>query len=304
MLDYDIVIIGGGPAGISAGIYAARSGLKSVLLEKMFIGGQAINSQMLENYPGFENGISGTQFAQTIEKQAKNLGLEIVKRAVKEVNLSESGSQISTAKDTYNAKAVIIAAGANPRKLNMPLEQELTGRGISYCATCDGMFFKDKAVAVIGGGETAINDAIYLSKLAAKVYIVHRRDEFRASKASVDKLKSLQNVEFVFDSVLTKLNGDTSLTSIDIENVKTMQSRNIQLDGIFVAVGSVPQTELFKGQLHMINDHIVTQKGGLTNVKGVYAAGDITYMSQRQVVIAAGEGAEAAMNAIEYVNSK
>lgn len=287
---HDIVIIGAGPAGYSAAIYAARAGLDTVLLEKMTPGGQMANADLIENYPGFPEGIKGFELATQMKENAERFGIKTTMSEVKSVELSDGIKTVSTPKKDYKAKVVIIAAGARPRPLGLDREKELIGKGISYCATCDGMFFRQKEVAVVGGGNTAVSDVRYLAKICKKVYLIHRRNELRAGRESLKALEQLENVELVLESKVKALKGDIRLEAIDVETKSGI--REIKVEGLFVAIGNVPNTELFRNVL-ALDDHgyIVADESLKTNIKGVFAAGDIRTKDLRQVVTAASDGA-------------
>ena len=299
---YDIIIIGAGPAGLTAGIYAVRAGMKTLLLESMFAGGQAVNSNWVENYPGFKDGINGAQLCASMESQAKRLGVEFKFTSAKAVDLDGTPKRVRTKNDMFETKAIILATGAQVRRLGLAREDELTGAGISYCATCDGGFFKDKIVAVVGGGDTALTDAAYLSRLAKTVYIIHRRDAFRAAQASINTALSFNNVIPVWDSVIQSLEGEEKLSGLLLKNVKTDEQKLLEVDGAFIAVGTQPQTELFT-ELSLDHGFIRTDAKCKTALDGVYAAGDVRYGAMRQIVTAAADGATAAMAAAEYLAS-
>ena len=297
----DIIIIGAGPAGMTAAVYGARAGLDVLVLEGAMAGGQALNAHNIENYPGFENGVSGYELAYAMQNQLKRLGAKLVSAAVTDVRLNGAVKEIITAKETYTSKTVIIATGAKPKKLGVEREDEFTGAGVSYCATCDGGFFKNKTVAVVGGGDTALSDAIYLARIAKKVYIIHRRDEFRAAKSLVNAALALENVEPLYDTVVSSLEGSVSLEALLVKNVKSSAVTRLEVDGVFAAVGSVPQTEIFTGQLEL-KDGCVEADDTVTGAAGVFAAGDVVRGVYRQVVTACAAGAVAAMKAAEYIN--
>lgn len=299
---YDIAIIGGGPAGLAAGIYAARGGTKCVLIEEMFLGGQMTRTEKIDNYPGFDDGIDGFTAAGRLEKQAKKFGLEIVSKQVVSVSFTGEAKHIVCDDGEIDAKAVIIATGATPRRLGLDNEENYVGAGVSYCATCDGAFFKGKLVVVVGGGDTALSDAIYLSKLAKKVYLVHRRSEFRGTKVLQDAVRARDNIELVLDSVPQMIIGDKNVTALEVKNVKSGETRMLEADGVFAAVGIEPRTELFEGTLELTDaKNIVTNERMETSVSGVFAAGDARDTQLRQVVTALADGAVAATSAIEYL---
>jgi thioredoxin reductase (NADPH) len=298
---YDVIIIGGGPAGLAAGLYAARAGLKSLLLERGNFGGQIVNARLVENYPGFPEGISGTELGEFMRQQATKYGLETLTTEVTGVRRGNT-HEVSTSEGNINAKSIIIAAGSEYRKLDVAGEERLSGRGVSYCATCDGFFFRDREVAVVGGGDTAITDALELAQHCRKVYIIHRRDQLRATKALQEKAFSQPKIELVWNSVVDEIAGDNMLKSLRLRNVKTGQSSDLEVDGIFVAVGLKPNSQVFS-QLVALDEagFIVTDEMMRTTVPGIFAAGDVRHNSFRQVITAAGDGAGAAMSAFRYV---
>jgi thioredoxin reductase (NADPH) len=301
MSEYDVIIIGGGPAGLTAGLYAARSGLKSLLVEQGVFGGQIVNARLVENYPGFPEGISGTELGEFMRQQATKYGLETLTTEVSGVKRG-STYEVSTSEGNIQTAAIIIAAGAEYRKLDVTGEERLSGRGVSYCATCDGFFFRDREVAVVGGGDTAITDALELAQHCGKVYIIHRRDQLRATKAMQEKAFSQPKIELVWDTVVQEIVGDKMLSSLRLRNVKTGQSSDLEVDGIFVAVGIKPNNQVFS-QLVTLDEagFIVTDELMRTSALGIFAAGDIRQNSFRQVITAAGDGAAAAMSAFKYV---
>lgn len=298
---YDIIIIGAGPAGLTAAIYARRASKSVLVLEALTYGGQIINTPDIENYPAAAH-ISGFEFATKVYEQAEALGAEFVFEKV--VGLTDSGTVkiVKTAENEYQGKAVIIAAGSANRKLGIAGEDELVGRGVSYCATCDGAFYRGKKVAVAGGGNTALEDALYLADLAEKVYIVHRRDEFRGDDTTVNALKQRANVEFVLNSSITKLIADKKLTAVEVTDKLTGEKRELPLDGLFVAIGRVPENRNF-AQLVALDEagYIAAGEDCLTNVPGIFAAGDGRTKDVRQLVTAAADGAVAATAAVRFV---
>ena len=298
---YDIIIIGAGPAGLTSAIYARRASKKVLVLEAKTYGGQIINTLDIENYP-VESHISGFDFATKLYNQAKDLGAEIVFEKV--VNINDKGSikEVVTTKNIYNSKAVIIASGAENRKLGLVNEEELVGKGVSYCATCDGAFYRNKIVAVVGGGNTALEDALYLADVASKVYLIHRRDEFRGDERSVNYLNERENVEFIYNSTVTKLNANEKLESIEVTN-KDGSVKTIDVDGLFVAVGRIPENQNF-AKLIDLNEAGYAESGEdcTTKVKGIFVAGDNRTKEVRQLVTATSDGAIAATNAVKYIN--
>lgn len=288
---YDLLILGAGPSGLTAGIYAARGGLKTAIIEKTSFGGQLALTSEIENYPGFEN-ISGFELAYKMQQQAEKLGVEFIYEEITNLDIVGDVKSVKTQGNKYDAKAIIIAMGASPRLLGLDKEKALLGAGVSYCATCDGAFFRGKDVAVIGGGNTAVEDAIYLSKFCNKVYIVHRRNEFRATKAEIKKMTAKQNVELVLSSVVSDIFGESKVEGIEVTTGE--QKKRIDVSGVFVAIGRTPNTTLINGIDLTDNGYIVVDRLQRTSEKGVYAVGDIVDKSLRQVVTACADGAVAA----------
>lgn len=295
---YDIAIIGAGPAGLTAAIYGVRANKKVLVLESTTCGGQIINTSHIDNYPAAPH-ITGLEFGQTLGKQAEELGAEIEYDIVEHISPIDGGFKIEAEDEEYEAKAIIIASGTNPRKLGLDNEDRYTGRGVSYCATCDGGFYKDKIVAVNGGGNSAIHEAIYLSGLAQKVYVIHRRDEFRADPSLVDKLRAKENVELVLGATVAELYGDKNL-----EGIKLNTGREITLDGLFVSIGRIPNTESLMDNLELSDEkYIVSDEECKTNIDGVFVAGDVRTKELRQLVTATSDGAIAATAAIKYLSA-
>lgn len=292
----DIIILGGGPAGVTASIYAKRSG-KDPLLITMDIGGQTTLTSEIENIPGFSS-IMGVDFATKLKNQLTRWDIEIKYEEVKKVEKVGDHFKILTSKGEYETKSVIIALGRKHRKLNVPGESEFAGKGVSYCAICDGFFFAGKTVAVVGGGNTALVDALYLTQFARKVILIHRRDQFRAEKVLIDRLKSKPNVEFILNAEVKEIFGDQRVTGVILKD-----GRKIDVDGVFIAIGEVPNSEPFR-ELVETNEHgeIVVDEYMHTSVKGVFAAGDITNFKYKQIVIAEAQGAVAALEAINYIS--
>lgn len=300
---YDVIIVGGGPAGYTAALYAARANLSTLVLEKFSPGGQMATTDMIENYPGFSEGINGFELAMQMKNGAERFGVTSKLTEVKSVDLQATPKLVTTRKDTFAAKTVILATGAFPRELGLPNERELRGRGVSYCATCDGMFYRDKTVVIVGGGNTAVADAIFLAKICKKVYLVHRRDELRASKTYMETLKRAENIEFVWDSEVTELHAEQFLTGVTVRNKKNSETRLLDCDGVFVAIGNIPNTELVKGQIELDEaGYVIADETTKTNVEGVFAIGDMRQKPLRQVVTAVADGAVAAKFAEEYID--
>ena len=298
---YDVIILGAGPAGLTAGIYAARGGLNAVIVESKAVGGQAALTAEIENYPGFES-VSGFELVSLIQAQCERLGVAFVYDNPVNVSLDGNIKSVETAySGVLEARAVIIATGAMPRTLGLPRESALMGGGVSYCATCDGAFFKGKAVAVVGGGNTAAEDALYLEKFASSVTLIHRRDALRAD-AILSKRIAESTVKVAWDSVVTQLNGENKLSSVTLKNVKTGELSDLPVSGLFVAVGQTPATEGLKG-VELDGGYIVTDEEMRTSLPGVFAAGDVRKKTLRQVVTATADGAIAAESAIKFLNT-
>jgi thioredoxin reductase (NADPH) len=296
--DYDLIIIGGAPAGLTAAIYAGRAALKSLLLTGPFPGGQVATTDVVENFPGFPEGINGAELAQRIQRQAERFGTQIVMDTVTEVDFSTPPFTVRTDSQTYRGRTVIIATGAFPRRLKVPGEAEFFGRGVSTCATCDGFFYKDKQAVVVGGGDSAIDEGLFLTKFAREVIVVHRRDQLRATKIYQERAFANPKMRFVWDSVVEEVLGEKTVTGVRVRNVKTGETSVIEADGMFVYVGMVPGTKLFAGQVEMDEwGYIVTDRRQRTSVLGVFAAGDVQSPDFRQIVVAAGSGAMAAIEA-------
>lgn len=298
---YDLVILGAGPAGISAAIYATRSKLNTLWLEKKFVqGGQIVDTYEVDNYPGLP-GITGLDLGEAMVKHAEKLGIKPKREPVLSIEEEGGLKVIRTKKNRYMAKAVILACGAAHRQLGIPGEEELSGMGVSYCATCDGAFFQDGTVAVVGGGNVAVEDAILLSRTCKKVYLVHRRDELRADKVLQDKLFKCANVEMVWDSVPTVIEGSDKVEDIKVRNVKTDEEKAIAVDGVFIAVGILPNTEKFKGLVDLDESgYIIAGEDCVTSTPGIFAAGDIRTKQLRQIVTAVADGANAVISAEKY----
>ena len=299
---YDIVIVGAGPAGLTAAIYARRASKKVLVLEAKNYGGQIINTLDIENYP-VEAHISGFDFATKLYNQAKDLGAEIVFEKVIEINDKKKEKEVITTKNKYVSKAIILATGSENRKLGLENEKDLLGKGISYCATCDGAFYRNKDVAVVGGGNTALEDALYLADIASKVYLIHRRDEFRGEESTVNLLKEKDNIEFIFNSNISKLNAKEKLESIEIVNLDGT-TKTINVDGLFVAIGRIPENENFSKLIKLDNfGYIIAGEDCKTNVPGIFVAGDNRTKVVRQLVTATSDGAIAATAAVKYINN-
>ena len=299
---YDMLILGGGPAGYTAALYAARAGLDVALIEKMAAGGQMTLTGDIDNYPGFENGIDGFTLGMKMQNQAEKFGAKTIYAEVVSVDFSDKIKKVSSAKQDFFSKTVVISTGANPRLL-IEGEENYIGMGIHYCAHCDGRFYKDKEVMVVGGGNSAASDALYLSRLVKKVYLVHRRDTLRATKIYHEPLMKAENVEFLWDSVVSDYIIDGKVVGAKIRNVKTNEEKDVYVDGIFVSIGRKPATDFLKGKVDIDeNGYIIADESTKTNVEGVYAVGDVRTKMLRQVVTAVSDGAVAAHYAEEYLS--
>jgi thioredoxin reductase (NADPH) len=302
--EYDVVIIGAGPAGLTAGIYTARDRFSTLIIERGIIGGNITTTDDVENYPGFPEGITGFDLTAKMHEQATKHGAEVINANIDKLEVSGAKKIVHTSEGVFTARAVIIASGTERTKLNVPGEEELTGRGVSYCATCDGPFFKGKTIAVIGGGNAALSEALHLTKFAAKVYLVHRRDAYRATVAVVEKIEKNEKIEPILDTVVTKILGESKVSGIEIKNVKEDKTEHLDIDGIFIAVGLVPNTGFAKGMVEMDQQgSIIINEKLESSLPGIFAAGDVRADSVRQVVTAAGDGAHAAFNIREYLET-
>lgn len=300
---YDVIIIGGGPAGYSAALYAARSGMSTLVVEKMGAGGQMALTDIIDNYPGFDDGIDGVTLGMKMQAGAERFGAETLYASVISAKLEGKVKCLRTTSADLSAKTVVIATGAEPRKLGIKGEDALVGRGLHYCAHCDGRFYKGKTVMVVGGGNSAVSDALYLSKLAKRVILVHRRDTLRATKIYHDPLMKSQNVDFMWNSVIDNFILDPGLIGAKVRNLETGESEDVCFDGLFVSIGRKPSTELFENQVAVdSNGYIIAGEDTKTSIDGVYAAGDVRTKNLRQVVTAAADGAVAAYSAEHYIN--
>lgn len=302
---YDVIIIGSGPAGLAAAIYAQRARLKMLIIEENYIsGGQVVNTYEVDNYPGLQ-GINGMDLGMKFREHAEKLGAEFLRARVVELRAQGDVKYVRTEKETYETRTVIYAAGAKHRTLNVPGEKEFTGMGVSYCATCDGAFFRDKVTAVIGGGDVAVEDAIFLARACKKVYVVHRRDELRAAKILQDNLLALENVEMVWDSVAEEICGESLVRELKVRNVKTQETRSIPVDGVFIAVGIQPNSELLQDQAETdAGGYLKAGEDGATSIPGVFAAGDVRTKQLRQIITAASDGANCVTSVQEYLLGK
>ena len=299
---YDTIIIGGGPAGYTAALYAARAGLDTLLIEKFSAGGQMTQTQLIENYPGFSDGVDGFTLGDAMKTGAERFGTLTETAEVHSADLLASPKKITADNGDYFAKTVIIATGAEHKHLGIEHENELIGRGVGYCAACDGMMYRRKTVAVVGGGNSAVSDALLLSRICEKVYVIHRRDTLRASKVYHEPLQNTENVEMVWNSKVEEFLFDKKLTGVRVSNTQNGETREIALDGLFISIGRSPESKLFADQLELdANGYIIADETTKTNIEGVFAAGDVRTKALRQIVTAASDGATAAYFAEEYI---
>lgn len=302
---YDVIIIGGGPGGYTAALYAARANLSVLVLEKFSPGGQMATTDMVENYPGFVEGINGFELGMQMKQGAERFGVKTKLAEVRSADLEANPKVVNTAKESFEAKTVILATGAFPRELGLSNESSLRGRGVSYCATCDGMFYKGKTVVIVGGGNTAVADAIFLAKICKKVYLVHRRDELRASKTYMAALEKTENIEFVWSSEVVEIQAEQFVTGVKVRSKKDGAERDIACDGVFVAVGNIPNTDLIKGQITLDEaGYVLSDETTKTNIEGVFAVGDMRAKPLRQIVTAVADGAVAAKYAEEFIDAE
>ncbi|NMC46020.1 MAG: thioredoxin-disulfide reductase [Chloroflexi bacterium] len=300
-----VIILGSGPAGLAAALYAARAELSPLVLTGTEIGGQAATTSVIENYPGFPEGVGGSELADLLSKNAEKFGARFEYDVATSVDLSKRPFQLATYGKQFSTQTLIITTGASPNKLNVPGEKELTGRGVSYCATCDGWFFKDKKVAVVGGGDSALEEGLFLTRYASSVTIIHRRDELRAGALLQKRAMNNPKISFIWDTVVEEINGTDALTSLTLKNKKTGHSSNFPVDGLFIFIGHSPNTALFKDALKMDEKgYIETDKLMQTSLAGVFAAGEVTDAVYRQVVTSAGMGAAAAIQATRFIESE
>jgi thioredoxin reductase (NADPH) len=300
--EYDIVIIGAGPAGLTAGLYAARARRKTILIERNVTGGQIALTSAVENYPGFPDGVNGFDLAQSMQQQAEKYGMEMGYAEVTGIQPRDGRHLLTTTEDEYLAKAVIITGGADYNRLDVPGEERLTGRGVSYCATCDAAFFKDQDVAVVGGGDAAMDEGLFVTRYASKVSVIHRRDQLRASQILQERALADPKMEFVWNTVVTEVMGEEGVTGLRLRNVVTEEESSLPVSAVFIFIGLHPNSDYLKGLLRMDEGgHIYVSDWMETEVPGIFAAGDIRVNSSRQVVSAAGDGATAAIRADHYV---
>ena len=298
---YDLVIVGSGPAGLAAAIYAERARIRTLVIEKgMVSGGQVLTTYEVDNYPGFP-GVGGYDLGTKFREHADNLGAQFAEDEVLRIEDAGNVKRIICEHETYEAKAVILATGASHRKLAVPGEEELAGMGVSYCATCDGAFFRKKVTAVIGGGDVALEDAIFLSRMCEKVYLIHRRDEFRGAKSIQEQVFSRENIEVVWDTVVERITGTEKVEALAVKNVKTGEEREISVSGVFVAVGITPASQAFEGLVEMDHGYIKAGEDCCTSCPGIFAAGDVRTKPLRQIITAAADGANAVTSVERYL---
>ena len=302
---YDVIIIGAGPAGYTAGIYCSRARHDTLIISGLLPGGQLMNTTDVENYPGFDEGIMGPDLMLTMRKQAERMNTTIIDDVVVNVDFRAKPFKVLTGSEEYEAKAVIVCTGATPRKIGIEGEQTFSGKGVSYCATCDGAFFRNQDIAVVGGGDTCMEEATFLTKFASKVHIIHRRDTFRASKIMQDRALNNENIEVHWNSVIEDIKGDQKVQQIILKDTKTGENKTLEMGGVFVAIGHEPNTELFKNQLEMDeNGYIIQKQNTETSVKGVFTAGDVHDHRYRQAVTAAGFGCMSAIDVDKYLSEQ
>jgi len=303
--EYEVVIIGGGPAGLTAGLYTSRAKLNSLLIEKGVVGGQIVDAEQVENYPGFPEGISGFELGQLIHRQATKYGLKTIIAEVTGVEPQQKQIVVKTTEGNFIAKAVIIASGSERRKLGIPGEEEFTGKGVSYCATCDAAFFKGLPVAVVGGGNAAITEALHLTRFASRVTVIHRRNQLRANGIMREKALPEPKIEFLWDTVAEEIEGENSVTRLKLRQVKTGEKSTLDIAGVFISVGLKPSTDYLKGVVSLDNGgYVITNDKMETEIPGIFAAGDIRRNSARQAITAAGDGATAAFYAEKFITQQ
>lgn len=302
---YDVIIIGGGPGGFTAALYCARAGFDTLVLEKISAGGQMCLTSQIDNYPGFENGVDGFELGQKMKQGAERFGVKVSREEVASVDLKNDVKKVTTAKNIYEGKCVVIATGADHKHLGIEDEEKLIGRGVGYCATCDGMFYRGKTVAIVGGGNSAAADALFLSNICEKVILIHRRDSLRATKVYHNPLQNAKNVEFCWNSTVEKFLFDEKLNGVVVKDVKTGEESTINCDGLFISIGRQPATKLFEGQVDIDSyGYIVADETTKTNIDGVFAVGDVRTKTVRQIVTATADGATAAYYIEEYLMDK
>jgi len=301
---YDVMIVGGGGAGLTAALYASRAKLETLLFEKLIPGGQIATTDLVENYPGFVDGILGPEIAQKMEAQAKRYGTQFAYEAAAGIKQTGTVFEVQTAEGVYAGRTVILAMGASYRTLGVPKEKELTGKGVSYCATCDGAFFKEKEVIVVGGGDSALQEGIFLTRFASRVTVVHRRDKLRASVILQERANANPKISFIWDTIIDKIEGNNRVEAVLLKNVKTARTETLRTDGVFVFIGHDPNTELVRGFLDLdAKGYVLADELLQTSIPGVFAAGEVRKGSTRQLITACGEGCEAALAAQKYLEN-
>jgi thioredoxin reductase (NADPH) len=302
---YDVIIIGGGPAGLTAGLYTSRARLNSLLIENGLLGGQMTTTELIENYPGFPQGVTGEELSRLMEEQARRFGLEIVNQEIAEVDVHGEEKRVKTSEAEYLGKTLIICTGAEYRKLGVPGEKEFAGRGVSYCATCDGAFFRDNRIVVVGGGDSALTEALFLTKFVKELTVIHRRDALRATKIYQERAFANPKIKFLWNSIVQEIKGNKVVQSVLVKNVKSEEIREFDAEGVFLFVGLTPRTEFLKGSIEQDEEgYIVTNANCETSEMGVFAAGDCTKRLLRQIATAVGDGATAAFAAEKYLEVK
>jgi thioredoxin reductase (NADPH) len=299
---YDVIIVGAGPAGMTAAIYTTRAGYKTLIVDKAAPGGQASNTDLIENYPGFPDGVSGPELMMKFYEQAGNLGAQYSFENITELKLEGDVEKVITPSNTYEARAVIIATGARPLTLGVPGEDKFIGKGVSYCATCDGFFFKGKNVVVVGGGDTAVQEALYLTKICSKVTLIHRRDQLRATKILRDKILANEKVEVIWDTVVEEIIGENQVEGVRIHNLKTGEKSILPTEGVFVFIGYLPNSDFLSSPIELDQrGYIISDSGLRTNIPGVFVIGDVRQKAIRQVATAVGDGAQVVVALSEYL---
>jgi len=302
---YEVIIIGGGPGGLTAGLYTSRARLSTLLIENALFGGQMTTTELIENYPGFPQGVTGDELSRLMEDQAKKFGMKTVTKEVLNVSLEGDVKVVRTDESTYRCETLIVSTGTEYRKLGVPGEKEFTGKGVSYCATCDGAFFRDSQIVVVGGGDSALTEALFLTKFAKELTIIHRRDALRGTKIYQERALSSPKIKFLWNSIVQEIKGDSTVRSINVMNVKTGEIREIETEGVFLFVGQVPRTQFLKGVVQTDEaGYILTNEDCETSAKGIFAVGDCRKKLLRQIATAVGDGATAAFAAEKFLELK
>jgi thioredoxin reductase (NADPH) len=303
--NYEVIIIGGGPGGMTAGLYTSRARLSTLLIESALFGGQMTTTELIENYPGFPQGVTGDELSHLMEDQAKKFGMKTVTEEVVSISLEGDVKMVQTHESSYRCEALIVSTGAEYRKLGVPGEKEFAGKGVSYCATCDGAFFRDNQIVVVGGGDSALTEALFLTKFAAGVTIIHRRDALRGTKIYQERALASPKIKFLWSSIIQEIKGDSTVHSINVKNVKTGEIREVQTEGVFLFVGLAPRTQFLKGVVQMDEaGYILTNEDCETSAKGIFAVGDCRKKLLRQIATAVGDGATAAFAAEKFLELK